>query len=147
MWTPKNTPRWDRCQSQNTFKTPKLNVHLTNLHLSYLTQRPRPRTTLGDCILQTLSCAVKTKINNTVTLAGYRGKSHLVLCGVCINGCNELVVDVESVSLFQTVSSDCRSAVALRCLPDHRHVVFPDILHVQVGWFWRLLCNSHSLAM
>ena len=64
------------------------------------------------------------------------------MSGVGIGACDKLVVDVEGISLFERVSSDGRSTVALWRLPDHRHVVLPDVLHVQVGWLRWPLCNS-----
>jgi len=85
--------------------------------------------------------------NKSYTDTGYDENSHLVLRDVGINSYNELVVDVESVALFQSVWGGGRSTVALRRLPDHRHVVLPDVLHVQVGWFRRLLCKVIQQCM
>jgi len=75
------------------------------------------------------------------------GGTHLVLSGVGVDAGYELVVDVESVSLFQSVSGNGRSAVALRSLPDDRHVVLPDVCHVQVVRLRRLHCNDNEVTV
>ena len=136
-----NPENCKNCSSKCAYDCAQLQYTIQNrtvLIISPLTSRRTSQ--LRCCLLE------ERGTQKSQTLTGCcSGNSHLVLCGVGIEGCNELVVDVESISLFQSVSSDGRSTVVLRCLPDHRHVVLPDVLHVQVGWFRRLLCNSHSV--
>jgi len=81
--------------------------------------------------------------NNSTSL---RRQTHLVLRGMGVNAGDETVADVESISLFDRVPGDGWSTVALRRLPDHRHVVLPDVLHVQVGRLRRLRCCKYWLT-
>lgn len=71
--------------------------------------------------------------------------THLILSREGVNVGDKLVIDVESVSLFECVSSDGRSTVTLRWLPDNGHVVLPYVLYVQVCGLRRLLCITVML--